>query len=113
MDHKRLFIPYEFDKEPKIVIDEKDYNNCDGQTEGYVISPELTLLCKGTFEQNILPNPHLHKYGVNFPGACLIIKEIDQIYVDVDDDLYDKLEDIFKKDSQKREEYILNFLTSV
>ena len=110
MSHKRLYIPYNADEKPKIVTDEKDFENCKGCSEGYSISPELSLLCKGIFGLNQPPNPHLDKYGVNFPGACLIIREIDQIYVDVDDDLYDKLGSIFEKDKQKREEYLSHFL---
>jgi len=104
--HKMLFIPYDVDDKPRIVYNKDDYNACangETQTEGYAISPSLSLLCQSYYMGN--PNPHLIKYGASYPGACLIIKESVESgqIVDVDDNLYDQLYEIFEVDKKQRE----------
>jgi hypothetical protein len=72
-----LFIPYDEKEKPKIVTNRKEFDACANaktDLEGYAISPELSLLYHGYYNRN--PNPHLTKFGVDIPGACLIIKEV-------------------------------------
>ena len=72
-----LFIPYDEKEKPKIVTNRKEFDACANaktDLEGYAISPELSLLYHGYYNGN--PNPHLTNFGVDIPGACLIIKEV-------------------------------------
>tara|TARA_R110002073_G_scaffold455_24_gene3986 strand:- start:1919 stop:2314 length:396 start_codon:yes stop_codon:yes gene_type:complete len=114
-NHLMLFIPYSIEEPPKLVRDRKDYLAAGLDTpenrifsEGYAISPELALLCQCNY--NGKPNPHLFKFGVNYPGACLIIREVYDddgacAYADVPTDLYDQLDTIMNADRIARENY--------
>jgi len=102
-DYKRLFIPYDADDIPRIVRCDDEFNAASDdktQTEGYSISPELSLLCHIHYMGE--PNPHLIDFGMNYPGPCLITREINEKFVDVDNELYEKLGEIFEADRKQR-----------
>ncbi len=113
-NHKMLFIPYDENDLPRIVPNRKEFGACfelNTHVDGYSISSELTLLCQTHYKGR--PNPHLVRFGVVYPGACLIIREVyddegEGGYVNVPDDLYDQLGIIFEADRRQRENYIIN-----
>ncbi len=105
---KKLFIPLDPEEKPRIIIDRKVFDNLEDQCEWYCISSELSMFTKG-----LSVNPHIYeKYKIEVYGACLIVREIDEDDKDVDDNLFDQLGDIMKKDERKRKEYFKNLIDS-
>ena len=101
-NHRCLLIP--LDGPMRIVEGESEFKAIDcWDTEAYAISPTHSLVCR-TQKQGTL-NPHMLKFGGQFMGACLIVKENSEGYVDIEDNIVELLPKIMENDRRKREEY--------